>query len=317
MMRKSGSGASGTINKSIVAVFVALLISLTAACASENGSGPIQSSSGGSDEMTVAELVRLSGKATMQAESARTSMTMSLSGQGDVPSFLLDSEGAQDFATGDSEFTMSLFDQELEARTIGTTMYQKWPEEMLAQSGLPEGKTWISTDLEEQYRKQTGLSLESLQNEAASSPTGQLEYLRSVGSAKKVGEEPLRGTPTTRYRAVVDLDRELAAVRDGAQDAKALKKAYENLKKQLGTSKLPMDVWLDDQGRVRRYVMSMPVPPPATGNANPPAETTTANPEVSITVELYDYGVPVEVAAPPEEKTISDKEVLTTQNQSA
>jgi hypothetical protein len=58
---------------------------------------------------------------------------------------------------------------------------------------------------------------------------------------------------------------------------------------------VPVDVWIDDKSRLRRITIREPEDPD------------NDNPAMTITVELYDYGVEVDVE-PPAEETISEQE---------
>jgi hypothetical protein len=62
-----------------------------------------------------------------------------------------------------------------------------------------------------------------------------------------VGPEPIDGTPATHYRGTVDL----AAV---AGAAPALAPLVARLRTELSTSLLPVEVWVDRTGRLRRVV---------------------------------------------------------------
>ena len=123
----------------------------------------------------------------------------------------------------------------LEMRQVGRTVYVKMPDELAAQ--MPDTKPWVRVDLDAVYGRQYGGG--PTQGVASSDPTRQFEYLRGASeSVEKVGEERVRGVPTTRYGAVTDL-------REGAagQDAQ-VRQANEELVKRLGTSKLPVEVWM-------------------------------------------------------------------------
>ena len=107
-------------------------------------------------------------------------------------------------------------------------------------------------------------------------------------------EQPLRGVETEHYRVVVDFE-------------KALGEVPESLREQLGDSfaqfgldTLPMDVWIDAQDRLRRMRFEM----------GGDAFEDLGSGAVSMTMDLYDFSVEVEVEAPPAEDTVDFMELL-------
>lgn len=118
-------------------------------------------------------------------------------------------------------------------------------------------------------------------------PTAQLHLLAAVGEAEVVGEQEVRGEPTTHYRGSYDVARAIRGARGLQSPA---------LKSSLGAAAaLPeaaYDVFLDAQGRLRRLQQTVEVPAsPAPANTPPMTVTTT--------LELYDFGIEVKVNAPP------------------
>lgn len=114
-----------------------------------------------------------------------------------------------------------------------------------------------------------------------------LELLeQQADSFTEVGPESVRGVDTTRYSAVIDLAR---VVRENAAqlDDPSLGDARDKLD-QLEASTVTVDVWVDADDVVRKVVISTP----------------TAEGTATITVELYDFGAPVDVAIPDEADTI-------------
>lgn len=115
-------------------------------------------------------------------------------------------------------------------------------------------------------------------------PTAQLHTLAAVAEAERVGEEEVRGELTTHYRGSYDVARALRGAR-GLQGAA--------LRSSLGAAatavtQAPYDVFLDDQGRLRRLIQTIEVP----SAAGPPMSVTT-------TLELFDFGIEVKVMSPP------------------
>ncbi len=123
-----------------------------------------------------------------------------------------------------------------------------------------------------------------------SSPTQLLEILRAGGTVSRIGREDVRGVATTRYHAMVDFERYASTVAAG-QRAGAQAYASE-LKRITGSSSLPVDVWVDDAQRIRRFETRLRL-------CTPQGTLTDA-----ISMDLYDYGQqPVVVAPAPSQAT--------------
>src|SRR5262249_17444187 len=100
-----------------------------------------------------------------------------------------------------------------------------------------------------------------------------------------VGHEDVRGAGTTHYAASVTLERALASTSTSSEQRQTLQKA-----KKVFSGAMPTDVWLDNEGRLRRLTMRLHV-------NNDLVEGTSA-PTVAITIEYYDFGTPVKVEPP-------------------
>ena len=81
----------------------------------------------------------------------------------------------------------------------------------------------------------------------------------------------------------------------------------------LGASKLPVEVWLDDKNRVRRYAMDATVPVPEDAPEMPEG----GEMRTSIVAEYYDFGTPVDVQAPPPDQTTEGSKLLSGQRPAA
>jgi hypothetical protein len=149
---------------------------------------------------------------------------------------------------------------------------------------LPEGKTWMKLDLSK-AASQAGLgSLLSSPEEA--DPTQFLQYLRgSSGGVVSMGTETVDGVSTTHYHGTLQLSHVLEQLPAG--DQAAAKSALEKLG---SGGSIPVDVWIDAQGRVRRMQMSF-----GFAGASSPAAGVSA----SITIDFKSYGPVPAVVAPP------------------
>jgi hypothetical protein len=112
---------------------------------------------------------------------------------------------------------------------------------------LPAGKTWARIDLTK-AAKALGEDPSKLMQQwnTGSDPTQLLDLLgQSSGGVEKVGTETLAGVETTHYHATIDLAK--LAQENGATKAEA-----DQLRKMIGAQELPVDVWIDGDGYVRR-----------------------------------------------------------------
>ena len=302
----------------VFAVMLVLATGLLVSCGggeeegkSSSSKKPEKASKAEKTEPTPVETVRLSYRTTIEEQTARvasttrTSSTPAGSTTGDqVPmEFTISSDGLVDLGGDRSVATMKMGQiGEMEVRQIGKTSYQRLTPEMLAE--IQGVKPWVKMDVDAFYREQYGASLSEMETGASTDPTGQLEYLKSVGSVKEIGQEEVRGAPTTHYRAIVDLRKE--AKLNGDPD---VQKAYEKIREMLGSDKLTMDVWLDGKDRIRRYTTDMPlkmdVPVDPTA---PKGATEKVRAQVSMSQDIFDFGVPVNVSPPPPEKTMGYEE---------
>ncbi len=125
-----------------------------------------------------------------------------------------------------------------------------------------------------------------LANQAeTNSPNQGLEYLKGLsGDVQDLGREDVNGQPATHYRASIDYAKLLDKLPNASQQTRdALSK--------LGT--VPADVWIDGQDRVVKMHMTMDAS--AFGGGAGAAE---------VTMQLSDFGVPVDVQAPPADQTV-------------
>ena len=239
------------------------------------------------------QVLAAAGETTADAGSSRMAMTVSAesapsSTGSSVPAqepLRMEVEGLIDYETGHGIMKMDMGalaipgapEGEAEMRMLGSIVYMKLPGNELG------NRPWIKFDLEAMSAA-GGAPVPGL-NPASNDPRGVLDALRGVsGEVEELGDEKVRGVATTHYRANVDLDKAQKAVPEARRDD------FAAFSEQLGIETLPIEVWVDDEGRARRFAYE--VDTPATSQA--PAS------EVDLVVDLYDFGVDVEVEAPPE-----------------
>jgi hypothetical protein len=131
--------------------------------------------------------------------------------------------------------------------------------------------------------KSTDLTFQLGQND----PSQMLQYLRATSNVDQVGKDTVRGVDTTHYAARLQLDRVADKVSPDA--ARALKQAT----KTLGTKEIPLDVWVDGAGLVRRVKMDWH---PKGGS-------------FVMALDLFDFG-DVHVAVPADSETVDLSNML-------
>ncbi|MFJ4561789.1 hypothetical protein ACIP4Q_37750 [Streptomyces massasporeus] len=184
-------------------------------------------------------------------------------------------QGAVDLDDGDSVMTLTMEGQRIEQRVIDQVLYQKLPK-----GQAPGGKPWIKIDLGKVAARQ-GAGGRSM-----SDPAQSAAYAKAITDkdVTEKGSATVNGVKTTHYRVSVDV----AELPQG-----------DTLREQVGPT-LPMDVWLDDEGRMRRQQIDMTVNVPETtqrsssGASSAPEKVT-----VRTVMDFTGFGTEVEADAPP------------------
>jgi hypothetical protein len=181
-----------------------------------------------------------------------------------------------------------LGDVRMDMRMVGTKVYMRMPADLLGSQGLPGGKEWIGMDLGRSL-KQAGLG--SFDFTRQQDPAQMLRYLRAASAdVAEAGYGEVRGVPTTKYSGRLDLGKAINAGLDelgvsGAEKEQAVAGMKEMLE-QLGSATVPFEVFIDDDGLLRRMTMTMTMT--VEGQSI----------EMSMTMDYFDFGVRVEVDAP-------------------
>ncbi len=271
---------------------------------------------GGRDAVPTAEpisLEQLTSAASTSAEatSGRFAFSVEMSLPGADDSFALSGDGAFDAAADRSAMSldMSSFAKllgglfgamagpdapdfgdpdawKIDVVQVGEDAYVRFPA-MAAE--LPDGKSWVRGDYEGVGAQ--GVDVDDLDELTQVDPRELLGLLRAAsGDVEVVGTEELRGTETTHYRATID-PAEYAKL---APDHEQLDALVDELVGRSGIGDVPVDVWLDATGMVRKVALAFA--------ATPPGGTRTA--ESSVSFELWDYGEPVAIEPPPASEVV-------------
>jgi hypothetical protein len=245
-------------------------------------------SSGGTTSTTNTDLARLVADSATKstATTARLTIDVNVSQPGSQ-SVDITGSGQFDYANHTGLITETIPSVSgnpggtVEIREIGQTVYVKVPNP-------PDPSTpWVKTDAKT-FGSENGSS-------GTSDPSQFLSYLRGASSGiTDEGTDTVRGTETRKLKA--DLDLHKAAAKLSADQRQAVEQAIQ----QLGTSTIPAEVWIDDQGRLRKMTFSLQLKSGGQGSTSAPKSA-----EFSLTLELFDYGAPVHVIAPPSSQVSS------------
>jgi len=195
-----------------------------------------------------------------------------------------DTSGFNDF----DDVSEGEFGRQLTILFLGPRYYMDFGRDSEIGRSLGPGKRWMMYDLARMGDK-AGADLESLPQ--FENPLEYVAFLRGVtDGAEELGEEDVRGVATTHYRATVDLkrvtDKSADAMRVSEETREGLQREVDRLIAETGLSSIPVEVWLDADGLVRRFVMTIEV---GKGSQSVRAESR---------VELHDFGVRVDVESP-------------------
>jgi len=219
---------------------------------------------------------------TVGAESAQVSASLTL-GAASVTV-----NGVGDLRTDQAVLTVRLpapFGQ-IDVRSTGQDYFVHLPPQL---QGVAGAKPWVRVDrgtLQALAGSQLGVPALGTTLDFSSA----LAWLRGVsGHITTVADERVYGTPTTHYRAQVDLSRVAATMGADANDAAALAQAVGRT--------VPVDVWIDAQGRLRQLKVSLDLNtlPASQGLTRPNHAGGTA----VLTVDLWNFGVTVHPVPPP------------------
>lgn len=219
------------------------------------------------DTLTPQAAIAAAVDETAQVDSYRFELTSSTSTGDQLVEFTGSGVATSDGSAGQMTFSLPGGAGELRQRIVDGVLYLELPQQPgvfyeLQVSDLVDTSLGASTDV-----------------------TAGLQALSGVSDdATEVGQEDVRGEPTTRYSGTLDAAAALDVVQGPLRD---------QLDKVLAGSdvaRVPFDAWIDEQGRIRRLDQTLTI-------TNP--ELKGQELEVSSRLEVYDFGVEVDVTAPP------------------
>jgi hypothetical protein len=143
-------------------------------------------------------------------------------------------------------------------------------------SQLPGGKQWVELDLSK-LGKSAGVDVGKLMSGSQFEPSDLLSMLQAEGATvHKLGTATVDGTATTHYRVVIDPAK---ALQSKGLTSPLFKGVASHMKS------IAAGVWIGDDGLVRRVRFAYGLP--------------TAGARLAMSMDIYDYGAHVSIAAPP------------------
>ena len=294
----------GSVTRVAHVLAVAALAAALAACGGSDGTGGATAG-----EPISFEQLSQAASTSAEATSGRFSFEFELSSPQLDESVGLSGEGAFDAASKRASFSadMSSFMAllgglfagfagddgpdfgdpalwRIETVRDGSTTYVKLPA---IADELPAGKSWVKAE-DDQAVQAGSFSFRDFEQFTQADPKQLLEALEGIsGEIEVVGTEELRGVETTHYRATVDA--ESIAKRASEESGQDLGSLTDQFVEQSGISEVPFDIWMDDDGLVRKLLLDVTATEP--GSSEPSRAV--------VGFELWDFGETVEIDLPP------------------
>lgn len=239
---------------------------------SAEGKGPSAGRETSSAREQGTEAVRSAYDKTAEQDTARVTLRVQTSADG--TSVTANGRGTVDLEDGDSVMILSAQGERIEQRVVDQVLYQKLPR-----SEAPGGKPWIKIDVQKVAERQ------GVGDQSVNDPAQAAAFTKAIDDkdVTREGTAKVGGVNTTHYRVAVDV----AELPNGAA-----------LRRQLGPT-LPMGVWLDDDGRIRRQQIDMTLKAPAEDGATDRASSSPQSAKVRTVMEFSDFGTDVKAEAPP------------------
>lgn len=169
---------------------------------------------------------------------------------------------------------------ETEVITAGSVMYMRI-------DGVPEPgifpTEWVSFDLAASV---PGFDELTAFGNGQQDPSNAFGYLQGAEEAEELGTETIAGVETTHYEVTVDLADSVSGVPAELRDE--MRRMLRQFRKAFGTTSMPFEVWLDDNGLVRRMIYRMGSEGGALGSFS-----------MEMTVDVTEYGNDFDLEIPP------------------
>lgn len=284
----AASGENVLIRRLAIGLACLLALALASGCGGSSEQASFDTSTPGD---APGQAVLQAGQKTQALRSARISFTAEITGG--LTSGTVTGDGALSGGRGRMSMDLSGITNgrvvgRMDMVFDGPLLYVKPPQE-IAQS-LPLARSWVKLDLA-RLGEQQGVDFAQLFRQLSGvDPTKSLDLLRASGTDfQRVGEEEVRGDETTHYRGTVDLDK-VAQELGGELGA-----SYRRIIELGAASRVPVDVWIDGRGLIRRLRYEQTLP----GGSS-----------TQLTEEFYDFGADVEIELPAANEVVDFTELM-------
>jgi uncharacterized protein YceK len=230
---------------------------------------------GGVDGSLMATAVRN----TKAAGGAEVAFQMTVARPAGGQPVVITGSGVEDLSGQRARMTMQVPGAgEMEVRSEGLVVYMG--SDMLTGA---VGKEWMKFDLRRAYES-LGIDVGPVE-QVGQGTSEQLRWLGEMSDGvSEEGREQVRGVETTHYSATVDLRR-------------YPDKDMDKLIELIGESEFPMDVWIDDDQRIRRVEWEQTMGP--------------GTPSGTVVAEYVRFGVPVDIDIPDDDDVFDATEIGT------
>lgn len=283
---------AGVWKRVVAGVAVVSAAALVAGCGGGGGTA-VGGAAAPADPVAAALAAPDTTKAAGSSRVAATMTSRTSGGPAGSDSFDMATDGVYDYARQIGEFEPP--------RVTGDTMGLTFGRSIIARNVAYE-------EVPGQPGRWTRADFSSIVNTpiGQQDPAAQLELLRGVaaGGVREAGTETVRGAQTRHLAVTID-PKKLAADRSVVVSGGILEQAMKML------SPFPADVWIDDEGRVRRLTVTIDVAgadldPKALGLDGLDAATQARLEEslagmhssVGVGIEYFDFGVGVDTQEP-------------------
>jgi hypothetical protein len=164
----------------------------------------------------------------------------------------------------------------LDARK-GIVLYMRFP---FLQRLMPRGKSWLKADIVK-IGKAYGLDLDRMKETKQSDPGQMLAYLKSAIGVRRVGSDLVRREVTTHYATIVKAE---TIIQQAPRDQQ---KAMREYLKRLGIKTYPVDIWVGQDGVVRKLATVLEYNQPSGDFVR-----------MEVSETYYDFGVKTRIRPP-------------------
>jgi hypothetical protein len=231
--------------------------------------------------------------ATKTAASHTANLTISFSSDG-TPPVTLKASGGTDFVARQQHVTATNvvgvpgipdgLSIELIVQSPLIYAHPLGPVPALKGAGITQ--PWLKLDIRT-LESLHGLNFGPITAAGTVEPTQYLDFLQGATAVTKVGTESVGGQTTTHYKATADLNAAVKKV--SGQAAVTLNKDIASLQSPL----VPMEVWIDGQGLIRKLTAALSINKTSTAAAY----------HAQLVFDLSGFGAAVQTAAPAANQT--------------